>query len=406
MKAGNKQKTRSANSTLAIVTVSHMMQHIFLGTSVLFPLIISELKLSYAEFGLAVALSTFIGGLFQLVPSIISRRVARHVILGVGNILLSVGTFLTGISHGILDFLGARTLSNVGTSPTHPMGTAIISGKFEDEKIGWAIGIHYGLAYIGNIIGPLLMTFLAVAFNWRVSLFVFSVPCLIVGITMIWYLSEGKKMTYGKESNTTSLKSDVVGILKTKGVLSLLLAQILFAGAIDINLLTTYTPIFLTSVLKLNTVGSGIFYTIELSGGIFGPLILGRIGAKRGYIKTAVFSTTAAVTSVVLLSFYSSANLVLAVHLFLLGFFCFSFTTLAQSHLIQITAKSSRDLAVGIYFTCLFSAYSLWVAIMGYMIDIYSSFLPAFILMGVLGATGIIVLVAQVKNTGPKPNVE
>jgi predicted MFS family arabinose efflux permease len=286
------------------------------------------------------------------------------------------------------------------------MGTAIISGKFEDEKIGWAIGIHYGLAYIGNIIGPIFMTFLAVAFNWRISLYVFAVPSLVVGITMIWYLGEGKKMTHGREASTTSLKSDVVGILKTRGVLSLLLAQAFIAGAIDITIITTYTPIFLTSGLKLDTVGRGIFYTIELAGGILGPLILGRIGAKRGYIRTAVFSTTAAVTGVVLLSFYSSANLVLAVHLFLLGFFCFSFTTLAQSHLIQITAKSSRDLAVGIYFTVLFSVVSLWTAIVGYIIDIFSSFLPAFIFMGVLGAAGIIVLVTQVKKTGPKPTVK
>jgi MFS family permease len=156
----------------------------------------------------------------------------------------------------------------------------------------------------------------------------------------------------------------------------------------------------------LDTVGRGIFYTIELAGGILGPLILGRIGAKRGYIKTAVFSTTSAVASVVLLSFYSSANLILAVHLFLVGFFCFSFTTLAQSHLIQITAKSSRDLAVGIYFTVLFSVVSFWTAIVGYIIDIFSSFLPAFIFMGVLGVAGIIVLVTQVKNTGPKPTVK
>ncbi len=113
-----------------------MMQHIFLGTSILYPLIISDLKLDVAEFGLAVALATLVGGFFQLVPSILSRRIGRHLILGAGNMLLSTGTFLTGISQGILDFLGARILSNVGTGPTHPMGTAIISTKFKDERMG------------------------------------------------------------------------------------------------------------------------------------------------------------------------------------------------------------------------------------------------------------------------------
>jgi MFS family permease len=154
----------------------------------------------------------------------------------------------------------------------------------------------------------------------------------------------------------------------------------------------------------LDTVGSGIYYTIELSGAILGPLIIGRIGAKHGYIKTGIMSTTAGVTSVVLLSFYSSANLLLAVHLFLLGFFCFSFTTLAQSHLIQVTPRSSRDLVVGIYFTLLFSVGSLWTAVIGYIINYFSSFFPAFMFMGMLGVTGIIILVSQLKKINSKPN--
>lgn len=403
MQASKTGKNVSANRTLAVITISHMMQHIFVGTSVLYPLIISELKLSYTEFGLAVALSSMVGGLFQLVPSVISRKIARQVILGVGNILLAIGTFVTGLSNSVYDFLGGRVISNIGTAPTHPMGTAILSTKFEDRRIGWALGVHYGLAYIGNIVGPIFMTFLAVMFNWRFSLFMFAIPPLAVGLTIIWYLSEGRKMTVHTEGST--LKSDVVTILKTRGVLSILVAQIFVAGAIDIVMITTYTPLFLTDGLKLDTVGRGIFYTVELAGGVMGPLVLGRIGARHGYIKTAIVSTIMAVASVVLLSAYSSASLVLGVHLFFVGFFCFSFTTLIQSHLVQVTRKSSRDLAVGIYFTILFSVVSLWTAVVGYIIDFFSSFFPAFMFMGTLGTIGILILVTQFKSISLKPTM-
>lgn len=403
MQASKTGKNVSANRTLAVITISHMMQHIFVGTSVLYPLIISELKLSYTEFGLAVALSSMVGGLFQLVPSVISRKIARQVILGVGNILLAIGTFVTGLSNSVYDFLGGRVISNIGTAPTHPMGTAILSTKFEDRRIGWALGVHYGLAYIGNIVGPIFMTFLAVMFNWRFSLFMFAIPPLAVGLTIIWYLSEGRKMTVHTEGST--LKSDVVTILKTRGVLSILVAQIFVAGAIDIVMITTYTPLFLTDGLKLDTVGRGIFYTVELAGGVMGPLVLGRIGARHGYIKTAIVSTIMAVASVVLLSAYSSASLVLGVHLFFVGFFCFSFTTLIQSHLVQVTRKSSRDLAVGIYFTILFSVVSLWTAVVGYIIDFFSSFFPAFMFMGALGTIGILILVTQFKSISLKPTM-
>jgi len=99
------EKTRSPNSVLAVTTISHMMQHIFVGMSILFPFIMYDLKLSYTEFGIAIAASSLIGGAFQIIFSIASRRVARHILLGLGNLLLAAGTFLTGIAQNFLHFL-------------------------------------------------------------------------------------------------------------------------------------------------------------------------------------------------------------------------------------------------------------------------------------------------------------
>jgi len=210
-------KIRSANSVLAITTVSHMMQHIFVGTSVLFPLIIADLNLNYTEFGVVVAAASLIGGLFQIVFSVASRKIARHVLLGFGNILLSFGTFLMGLANSVIYFLGARTIANVGVAPQHPMGTAIVSEKFDRKNIGKAMGIHYGLAYVGNIIGPLFMTFLAAATGWRNTLFVFAVQALIVGLTVIRYLNEDKKLiSSSKEGMISSLRSDIISLARTK----------------------------------------------------------------------------------------------------------------------------------------------------------------------------------------------
>ena len=185
----NPKKSRSPNSVLAVTTLSHMMQHIFLGTSILFPFIMSELRLNYTEFGIVIAASSLIGGIFQIFFSVASRRIARHILLGFGNVLLSLGTFLTGIAQSFIHFLCSRTVANVGVAPQHPMGTAIVSEKFDSKSVGKAIGIHYGIAYLGNIIGPLSVTFLVSILGWRKTLFVFSIPTLIVGLAVIWYLS-------------------------------------------------------------------------------------------------------------------------------------------------------------------------------------------------------------------------
>lgn len=376
-----------------------MMQHIFVGTTILFPLIIADLNLNYTEFGIAIAASSLTGGMFQIVFSMISRRISRHILLGFGNILLSCGTFLTGLAHKFIHFLNVRMIANIGTAPQHPMGTAIITERFDSKSIGKAIGIHYGLAYIGNIIGPLFMTLFAVTVGWRNTFFIFSIPALIVGLTVIWYLQE-KKPVYRarKVSNSSSLTSDIIALIKTKSVVPIILAQALISGGIGLGIITTYTPLFLAEALKLDVYERGIIYTIGLIGGVIGPVLLGKYADNFGHLKTATLCTCIALILVYLLSLYDSANLILAIHLFFLGFATFALPTLLQSHLVKITREYKRDLIVAIFFTVAIGSSSLWTGIMGYIIDVYSSFTPAFILMGTLGLIAFTILADQTRK--------
>lgn len=389
---------------LLVATLSHVMQHIYVGSSVLLPLIVAELELNYTEFGLAMAVSSLIGGLSQVFFSVASRKIARHMLLGLGNILLSLGSFLTGLSQKLIHFLSARLISNIGVAPQHPMGTAIISEKFDDESIGRAVGFHYGLAYIGNIAGPAIMTLLAAALGWRPTLFIFSIPALTVGLIVIWYLGGFKVKAYvdvkaaGKSG--TDLKSDIVTIMRTRSIAIILAVQSLMSGGTDIGILTTYIPLFLANSLKMDIYVRGVLYTIGLLGGVVGPILLGSYAGKAGYIRTSVFSAFSASVLAYLLASYGAEvnNYLLAFHLFILMFAGFSLTTLLQSQLVRATQGYNRDLAVGAFFTAGFIFGSLWTGIMGYLIDSLSSFKPVFLLMGTLEMVASIVLMSQIRG--------
>jgi len=400
---------RSPAKVLAVTTLSHVIQHIYVGSSVLLPLIVEELGLSYTEFGLAMAASSLIGGLSQILFSVASRRIARHILLGLGNILLSLGTLLMGLSRKFIDFLGARLISNVGVAPQHPMGTAIISERFNGKSLGRAIGFHYGVAYIGNVVGPVLMTLLAVMWGWRSTLFIFSMPALVVGLIVIWYLREGKRKI-GKDGEAcengskSNLKTDVITLVKTKSVIPILAAQALLSGGIDLGMLTTYIPLFLADFLQMDVYVRGVVYTIGLLGGVVGPILLGECAGRIGYVKVSLLSSGLASLLTYMLVFYKPASqtMLISLHLFILMFMSFSLPTLLQSHLVKITSGYNRDLVVGIFFTIGFGFGSLWVGVVGRIIDVYASFEPAFILMGSLGLAALALLLSQVKNAGVK----
>lgn len=394
---------RSPKRILLVVTISHVMQHIYVGSSILTPLIIEELRLSYTKFGLAMALSSLIGGLTQILFSVASRKIARHILLGLGNILLSIGTFLTGLSRKFIDFLSAKLISNVGVAPQHPMGTAIISEEFDEKSLGGAIGFHYGVAYIGNIVGPLIMTILAASLGWRITLFIFSIPALTVGLTVIWYLSRAKRRREDeteKNSGKNSLKNDVMLLMKTKSVIPILATQALLSGGIDIGTLTTYIPVFLANFLKMDIYERGIIYTTGLLGGVLGPVMLGIYAGRIGYIKTAAISVLLASTLTYLLIPYGpeSGRALIAIHLFTLMFTGFSMPTLLQSQLVKVTSGYNRDLAVGLFLTIGSIFNSLWVGLIGHTIDSYMSFKPALVIMGSLGLITLPIIASQRRN--------
>jgi MFS family permease len=144
----------------------------------------------------------------------------------------------------------------------------------------------------------------------------------------------------------------------------------------------------------------GIVYTIGLLGGVIGPVLMGNYASRVGYIRTSAISALLASLLTYILTSHSvgAASIVVALHLFALMFLSFSLPTLMQSYMASITSGYNRDLAVGIYFTMSSIFSSLWVWIIGQLIDIYSSFKPVLIFMGSLGLISSTILISQFKK--------
>jgi len=231
------------------------------------------------------------------------------------------------------------------------------------------------------------------------TFFVFSIPALIMGVTVILYLKEDKKIVHsGIVRANSSLKEDIVVLMKTKSVVSIILTQALLAGGVEMGILTTYTPLFLADALKIGAYERGVIYTIGLIGGVIGPVFIGRYAHKFGYLRIATLSTFIVSILIYLLSFYDAVNPMLVFHLFILSFASFSLPTLFQSHLVEITQGYRRDLIIATFFTVTIGFGSIWTAVTGYIIDIYSSFNPAFILLGTQGLVTLVILVDQLRK--------
>lgn len=387
-------ESKTEKSILALVTLSHLAQHFTVGLSVLYPDIMSDLSLNYTQLGIMTGSMRIISGFLQMVWSILNRYLSRRILLGLGNLLMSLGCFIVGRAGSFVELLGGNIVRGSGQAAQHPVGTSIITQKFPLKKISWALSIHYGLGYVGNIISPILLSSIALYINWRWATYLLTIVPLFTGILVLYFLrKEESTLKSVQNLGETSLFRDMRSVIRVKGALLVIAAQAFAVGGTGMGVIITYTPLFLNNILNVGIFETSVIYSLAVLGGVLGTIMFGRLSVRIGSLKTAYLVVGVCSILISLLTVYRSFNYLLVLHLFLVGTTSFASGSLLQAHLSSISTPGQRDVVLGLYFTIGFGLSSIWTALTGYLIDVYSSFTPAWILRAILGTIAFILIV-------------
>ena len=192
--------------------------------------------------------------------------------------------------------------------------------------------------------------------------------------------------------------TDIRSALRIKGAVPIIIAQSLITAGTGWGVIVKYTPLFLVDAINLDIFDMTIVYSIAVSGGIFGPLIIGKLSDRIGHIQSAILATFISSIMIFLLALYDSFSILLVIHLFMLAFTAFSLSGLLQSHISDIVDKKDREMIIGLFYTIGYGSSSISVTIIGFLIDKYESFTPAFFLIAILGIFATIILFSQFLN--------
>lgn len=376
------QESMSESKLLAVLTTSHFTQHLYIGVAVLYPIVMKAIGITYTELGIAVGVASIATGFLQLGFIMFARYVPRRVLLGLGNALLSAGAATTGLARSFYHLVAANFVGAIGTAAQHPIGVSIISDKFSRKSIGGALGFHYGLAYIGNIVSPLVLTTIAITLGWRPALYLIALPPALTSLMLILFLR--RESSAGKTTRQSSLRGDIGAALKEKEAMIVIASQGLLAGGTGQGPVVTYTPLFLANGLHLDSFQTGVLFSVMMVGGVLGPVLMGMFSSRIGYLKTTIINASIASASTYIMTLFSDANFALALNLFIMGISGFAVFSLLQAHLSLIPNYWLRDMVLGLFFMVAFGFSSVWSIAIGSLIDLYHSFVPAYILMSIL----------------------
>lgn len=361
---------RSA-SALALISMAHGVNHVqstFM--PMIYPLVLREFGASYGELGVMLGVAGALGGLLQLAAGALGTIVRRHMLLGVGNVLVGVCVLVLALAQNFFQFFLWTVGVRVGGAAQHPVGSSLLAHHFQHKQLGLALATHFSAGNIGTALTPLVAAMLIGLWGWRITTFLFAIPGILAGLALcVWLKDPRETSPQSAQAPSASFWRNNRRAIADRRVRWILLSTVVAAGGSGHGVLMVYLPLYLSHTLGLESTTVGFIFSLLMVGSILGPLLGGRLVDRfnRQWVVLGAYALAALVT----LGFpwVAAQSFLLPVSALLLGTAAFTVSPILQTIVAQATEDRVRDIAFALFYTATFMAGAIWSPMIGYLAD-------------------------------------
>ena len=385
---------------LALLAVAHAAIHAQSALMPLvYPIVIIEYGLNERDIGTFIAITTAVGGSMQLAYGFLTRYVARPALLAGGQLIFGSSLVVGGLSQSIGQLLASISVARIGASPQHPVGNALLSDTFPQERRGFAISAHISGGNIGTILVPFVGGALLVALGWQATLALFGIPALVIGLLIAIFVREDHAAYRRRARASGSVRQHLREVIGRRDLRLILGASLVAAGGRGLDIVAPFMVLYLSGPLGLDDGTVRLLYALLLVGAVVGPIIAGVLSDRVGRRPTLVVYYV--LSAVGILAFLAAgANVLFLIPLLLpFGTAVFSESPVLQAYLADRATGPMRDVAFSVYFTFAFGIGAFWAFIIGSVVATFG-YPVAFTVMAASYVAAALLLVA-VRGDGP-----
>jgi MFS family permease len=378
---------------LGLISGCHVLNHLqYSITSVIFPVMMTELGFGLVGLGFISALSSFVGQGLQVIYGFLANFFKRSTMLAAGNVAVGLTAMLQYFVGSYPQLVAARVAIDAGSSPQHPLGSSILS-RYYPKARGWALTFHHSAGNLGSFIGPAAASLALLYMGWRSAFVVFGLLSLLMGLTLFWISdqSSGNETISGKTKTKAGFDA-YIQCLKNRNILFTSLVLMAGAAGRGTGVNMTYLVPFFMSQFGVSASGGGVLLTIMQGAGLVGPLAIAwfsdRIGKRRGV--TQITLLLSAVMTVLLVQ-HTGLSILFYVNLLFYGAFVQARGALTQTMIGDFAGEALTDAAFSIYYFVGFISGPIWTLIIGYVMQHYG-FAPAFYIAAGTYIAGMVLL--------------
>ncbi|NKJ01649.1 MFS transporter [Novosphingobium sp. SG707] len=246
------------------------------------PQIMHDLRLDYQDLGNLGAAIGLSWGVFAIIMGRLSDRIGRRKIIIPAVIAFSLLSGISGLATGFAGLFIARLLMGVAEGAYCPTSYAAALDASPASRRGINLGIIQGAFALGGLaLGPIIATQLAAILpSWRDVFMLVSIPGLILAF-MLWRVLRDP-VNPGQSAHHESASANWLALFAYRNICVAIPA--IFCSMSGIFVLGVMAPVYLTDVVKLDSVTMGFVMSGFGLGGFLGQILLGilsdRIGRK------------------------------------------------------------------------------------------------------------------------------
>lgn len=385
---------RERSFVLWVTNVSHAINHFQNQmVAVLYPVIMVELGFGYAQLGMLTAIRNLLGQGSQGLYGFLSPFIRRSHLLGMGNLVLGVGTLLTGLSGSYASFTAARTVASVGSSAQHPVGSSLLAGYFPRRR-GTILALNNSIAGIGSLLAPMAAGLLLLVIGWRQIFFI--VAFLSIAMGLVYFLFRDRVGTapgalLSRRSRLAQGKQSYLRVLRNRNMMVVSLVMMVGAAGRGEGVNQAYLGPHLVNDLGLSLVVTGVALSVLQVGGIAGPIGFGWLSdrvSRKGVIQATLLISA-------LGSWWLSSQdgylPLLLLNLVIYGAATYSRNSLTQALVADSLSDEDRDAAFSVYYFIGFISGPLWALATGFIME-GLGFLVAFSVLAFSYVAGMVLM--------------
>jgi MFS family permease len=397
---------RERQIILWLVNVSHGVNH-FQGQMLtpLYPLLMTDLRFGFVQLGLISAINNIVMNGTQFAYGFITPFMQRTRLLGIGYIVMCIGTLFTGLSNSYATLIGARVVMGVGGSGQHPVGASILSSYFPDRK-GAVLALNSTISNVGTMLAPVIAGLAVAYLGWRHLMMLVAIPSILIGVAYL-FVKDRQRTERSAAPKRAVLAQSAASYRRALRNRNMLLVTIVFAigaagrGGQGVQL---YLAPHLTRDFGMTLAFAGLALSVSQAGGLVGPLVLGWLSdhlSRSAVLQASLFASFLATQWV---ARQGPVVALLLLSLFLFGCFTSSRNTLTQALVADSVDEADQDAAFSIYFTLGFVSGPIMAIIEGILMAKFG-FETMFSITSLTYIVGVIIFFFAEDTRRKKPDV-